>query len=277
MAVTTPKFPPPPRNAQNSSSSLSWFGDNDASVRENDLCGEEIVERKPEAADQRPIAAAQCQSGHADGAARACHGRDAERIGHGEQHLTRGRLPKFARYDCREPTTTPFMPLRSMTIPSHRARPAQSWPPPRTDSGRSTVARGSNCRLDVFGRPAVDDSARHAADRLCPDRRCGSVAVVARPRETAGQLLTKSVECSFDQIGHFLLPWSGGTFSAPPTAIWKTLRIAGNRSTDGKMAVDNVRSSVVRTFAPRIIPAPGRGARRHTQTQRKIEDAKPKI
>ena len=28
------------------------------------------------------------------------------------------------------------MPLRSMTMPAHSARPAQSCPPPRTDNGR---------------------------------------------------------------------------------------------------------------------------------------------
>ena len=68
IAVTTPKLPPPPRSAQNSSSSSVVFGDDDAPVRENDLCGEQIVERESEAADQRPIAAAQRKSGHADGA-----------------------------------------------------------------------------------------------------------------------------------------------------------------------------------------------------------------
>jgi len=56
------------------------IGDNGASIRENDLCGEQIVERQPEPADQRPIAAAQRQSSHADGANCACHGRKAERI-----------------------------------------------------------------------------------------------------------------------------------------------------------------------------------------------------
>ena len=52
--------------------------------REYDLCGEQIVEREPEAADQRPVAAAQGQSAHADRTARAGHDREAERIGHGD-------------------------------------------------------------------------------------------------------------------------------------------------------------------------------------------------
>jgi hypothetical protein len=35
------------------------------------------------------------------------------------------------------------------------------------------VACCENCQLHVLRRPAVDDSARHAADWLCPERRCG--------------------------------------------------------------------------------------------------------
>src|SRR5262245_41234345 len=44
-------------------------------------------------------------------------------------------------------TSTSFMPLRSITSPSHRARPAQSCPPPRTDKERaeSRAARIANC------------------------------------------------------------------------------------------------------------------------------------
>jgi hypothetical protein len=57
----------------------------------------------------------------------------------------------------------------------------------------------------VFGRLAVNDGLRHAADRLWPDRCCGSVAIIARPRDATRQLLAKPVELSFDQIVHFLL------------------------------------------------------------------------
>ena len=44
------------------------IGDDDAPISEHDLRGEQIVERQAEAADQRPVAAAQGEPGHADGA-----------------------------------------------------------------------------------------------------------------------------------------------------------------------------------------------------------------
>ena len=47
---------------------------------------------------------------------------------------------------------------------------------------KMAFARGSNCQPDVSGCPTVDNGARHGADRLCPDRCCGSVAVIARHR-----------------------------------------------------------------------------------------------
>jgi hypothetical protein len=43
-----------------------------------------------------------------------------------------------------------------------------------------TIVFGSDCQLDVFGSPAVDNGARHPADKLDPDRCCGDVAVIAR-------------------------------------------------------------------------------------------------
>jgi hypothetical protein len=68
-----------------------------------------------------------------------------------------------------------------------------------------TLARGSNCRLDVLLGAAVDDGARHAADRLCPNRGRGSVAAVARSRNVTGQLPAEPAERSFNQISHFRL------------------------------------------------------------------------
>src|SRR5262245_50943199 len=59
-------------------------GSDDPSIRENDLGGDKIVERQSETADERPVAAAQSKSSHANGAARARHGGKAARIGHGE-------------------------------------------------------------------------------------------------------------------------------------------------------------------------------------------------
>ena len=44
-------------------------GSDDAAIGENDVGGEEIIESKPEAADQRPVAAAQGEAGDANAAA----------------------------------------------------------------------------------------------------------------------------------------------------------------------------------------------------------------
>ncbi len=57
-------------------------GNNDASIGEHDLSGQQIVECQAEAADQWSVAAAQREPGHADGAACARHGRDVKRIRH---------------------------------------------------------------------------------------------------------------------------------------------------------------------------------------------------
>ncbi len=45
------------------------FGSDDAAICQNNVCSDQIVERKAEAADQRSITAAQCQPGQADGTA----------------------------------------------------------------------------------------------------------------------------------------------------------------------------------------------------------------
>ena len=95
-------------------------------------------------------------------------------------------------------------------MPSHSARPAQSWPPPRTERGRPQSHAVANRQLNVFGRAAVDDGARRAADRLRPDRRRGGIAVLARQRHTAEQMRFKPAECSFDLIRHRLYLTSGG-------------------------------------------------------------------
>jgi hypothetical protein len=59
---------------------IVMIGGNDASIRENHLCRQQIIEREPEAADQGSVTAAQSESGHADGTNRARHCRDTERI-----------------------------------------------------------------------------------------------------------------------------------------------------------------------------------------------------
>ena len=55
-----------------------------APVRQHDFGGVEIVERQSEPADQRPVAAAERQSGHADGPDGAGRGRKPKRIRHSE-------------------------------------------------------------------------------------------------------------------------------------------------------------------------------------------------
>src|SRR5580704_15229253 len=59
------------------------LGDNSESVSEHNLGGPEIVEREPETADQRAIAATKRESDHSDGGDRACHRGQAERIRRG--------------------------------------------------------------------------------------------------------------------------------------------------------------------------------------------------
>ena len=82
IAVTTPKFPPPPRNAQNSCASLqSSVVTTRPSARTTSA---PTVEREAEAADQRTITTAQGEAGHANGADRAGHSNQAERFRHAE-------------------------------------------------------------------------------------------------------------------------------------------------------------------------------------------------
>jgi hypothetical protein len=61
---------------------VGLVGDDDASISEHDLSGQQIVECQAAAADQWPVAAAQGEPGHADGAACAGRGRDVKRIRH---------------------------------------------------------------------------------------------------------------------------------------------------------------------------------------------------
>ncbi len=60
---------------------VSVIGKNDASIGEDHLGFDEIVEREPATANWRPITAAKRQTGHADGADRTGHGGEAKRMG----------------------------------------------------------------------------------------------------------------------------------------------------------------------------------------------------
>lgn len=55
-------------------------GGNDPAVRQHDFRRDNIVERKPEAPDQRSIAAAEREPRHADAAGRARYSRKPKRI-----------------------------------------------------------------------------------------------------------------------------------------------------------------------------------------------------
>src|SRR5215472_16170055 len=78
IVVTTPKFPPPQCPKQ--LLFIVVVGNEHPPIREDDLCGEQIVQRQTGAADQWPVAAAQCEPGHADAAACARHCRQSEWI-----------------------------------------------------------------------------------------------------------------------------------------------------------------------------------------------------
>ncbi len=84
MAVTTPKISAAAAQCPKQLLVIVIIGGNDASIRENHLCGEQIIEREPEAADQSSVTAAQNESGHANGTNRARRCRDTERICYGE-------------------------------------------------------------------------------------------------------------------------------------------------------------------------------------------------
>ena len=77
------------------------IGNDDPPIREDDLRGEQIVQRQSGAADQWPVAAAQRKPGHADGAACARHGRDVKRIRHCSHVGSARAPPKLLRYGGR--------------------------------------------------------------------------------------------------------------------------------------------------------------------------------
>src|SRR6516164_9023682 len=67
---------------------------------------------------------------------------------------------------------------------------------------KTRVACCENCQLHVLRCPAVGDSARHAADWLRPERRCGDISIVKRPPNAAGKLSLEPAERPFDQTSH---------------------------------------------------------------------------
>jgi len=158
--------------------------------REYDLCGEQIVEREPEAADQRPVAAAQGEPGHTHGADRSGHCREAKRIcdasnvgGAGASRnycATAIDVEDHAAHAAEADDDAGAQRAPGPIVP---ATPHRQW--------KTAIACDANGQLDVFSRPAVNDRTRHAAHWLRPDRGRGGIAVVARPRHTAGQLPLK--------------------------------------------------------------------------------------
>ena len=79
--VTTPKLPPPPRNAQNSSAFSYAVGGADLAVGGDDLDLLEVVDGPAEAAHQVAEAAAQGQAGDADLGDEPEHGREPVLLG----------------------------------------------------------------------------------------------------------------------------------------------------------------------------------------------------
>ena len=177
------------------------FGGNDAAVRENHVCGNYVVERQAKAADQRTIAAAQCESGHPDGADRAGHRHEAKWIGHRDNVRGAG-----AARDSRGATVgADDHFVHAAQVDDEPVAQGATGPVVATAAHRQreiTVARGSNRRLHVLRCPAVDDGAGHAADWLCPERRCGDISIVTRLRNAARELSVEPAERPFNQTGH---------------------------------------------------------------------------
>lgn len=157
------------------------LGDNETPIRENDLGGDEIVERKPEAADQRSVTAAQGESRHADATVRACYRRNAQRIRHGG-HVRGAGASRNSRAMV---IGADGHAVHAAQIDNESGAQGATGPVVASAAHRQwkiAIACGSKRRLNIFGGPAVGDSARHAADGLRPDRCCGGVAVIARQR-----------------------------------------------------------------------------------------------
>ena len=87
-------------------------------------------------------------------------------------------------------------------MPSHSARPAQSMPAAPHRQRKTAIACDSNGQSDVFGRPAVDDGARHGAHRLRPDRGRGGIAIIAARGHPSGQTCGEMIQCSSDKVCH---------------------------------------------------------------------------
>jgi len=65
IAVTTPKFPPPPRSPEQVGLMLGVGGD-EASVVQHDIGTQQVVQRQPGHTVQAAVAAADGQARHAD-------------------------------------------------------------------------------------------------------------------------------------------------------------------------------------------------------------------
>ena len=78
--VTMPKFPPPPRSAQNRSLCELLAGRDERAVGEHDVGGEQVVDGEAEAPGKVADAAAERQAAHAGGR------QETGRSGHAERH-----------------------------------------------------------------------------------------------------------------------------------------------------------------------------------------------
>jgi hypothetical protein len=149
-------------------------------VRQHDFGAEQVVRGEAAGPAERAVAAAQAQAGHADRAAVA-HGREQVVSAGGGGYVLGRAPPATVATSAFGSTATSRIPVRSMTSPpSRRARPAQSWPPARTDSARPWRPRGAHGRLHVLGLPAERDYRRVAAHGAVPDAAARLVEFVTR-------------------------------------------------------------------------------------------------
>jgi hypothetical protein len=147
MEVTTPEISA--AAAQGPEQFLLGFRarENNAAIRKNNFRAKHVVERKSEAADQRPIATAQGHSGHANHTGRARHCNKAQGI----SDSSNVRSPRATGYLHRQIGVGDYAvhiaEIDDDSIAQRTAGPVVASPTHRQSN--ATIARGPNCRLNV--------------------------------------------------------------------------------------------------------------------------------
>ena len=168
--VTTPKLPPPPRSAQNSSGCWSRLAVRTGTVGGDDLDLGEVVDRPAEAAGQIAKAAPQGQAGHTG------LGHEAE---HGGQPVGLGCLVDLPEQTSRPTWTT----LASGSTATSRMRDRSRVRPPSAHGGsgdvvapaldaeqQPVVPREPDRGGDVVGRGRLEDEGGEPGRHAVPDR-----------------------------------------------------------------------------------------------------------